>query len=318
VRSLALARRAVGSYLSGAPICASFEITHSCNARCKHCHLGGRVEEVKTSAEEYGRIARQLRPIVALVSGGEPLLRRDVEEIVRAISNPGGAPYVAMTTNGLLLSREVYGRLRDAGVDRFSISLDYPDERHDEFRGVPGLFQRIRDLATGLDGLKDKAINISCVVQRHNFREMLRIAELGRSWSAMVNFSTYTWLRTDNMDYLPPKAELPEFRETIERLVRWKKVNGTIRTSDYVLRNMPVFFENRGIPECKAGLRYVVVNADGTLSPCGLIMRDYTSLEELRDDFSRRNECQACYTSLRADCERPISVMAKDTAMRIA
>jgi MoaA/NifB/PqqE/SkfB family radical SAM enzyme len=317
IRSMAMAGRAIETYLFGGLLCASFEITHSCNARCKHCHLGGKADEEVVAPERYGQICRELRPLVTLISGGEPLLRKDVEAIVSAIRNSYGPPYIAMTTNGLLLTARRYGQLRNAGVDRFSVSIDYPDERHDDFRGMPGLFKRIADLTRQLDRYKDKAINISCVVQRDNFRDIIKIAELGKAWDVMVNFSTYTWLRTANTDYVPVEDELPEFRDTIEGLIQWKRKNGRVRTSDYVLRNMVKFFANHGLPGCQAGRRYVVVNADGTLSPCGLIMRDYRTLQDLRQDFSRANDCQACYTSLRADCERPLSYLARDTIRTI-
>jgi MoaA/NifB/PqqE/SkfB family radical SAM enzyme len=251
--------------------------------------------------------------VAVLVSGGEPLLRKDAEEIISALRTPERAPYIAMTTNGWLLTPERYQRLRAAGVDRFSVSLDYPDERHDEFRGIPGLFERIRGLIKGLDGDQPKAINISCVVQRDNFRDLKRIAELGVEWDVRVNFSTYTPLRTGDEDYLLGQEDLPEFKSVVSELVTMKKQHKNIRTSDYVFGKMIEFFETGGLPDCLAGERYFVVNPDGTFSPCGLVMRDYTSLEELREKFTKHNACGACYTSLRADCERPLRYLATDT-----
>jgi MoaA/NifB/PqqE/SkfB family radical SAM enzyme len=308
-----MARRALGAYVGTRPFCVSFEITRSCNARCKHCHLGGRVQEERASPQRYAEICRETEPLVALVSGGEPLLRNDVVEIIKGLKTTNGTPYIAMTTNGWLLTRERYRELREAGVDRFSISLDYPDERHDEFRGMPGLFRRIEALVDDLGGDGDRAINISAVVQRDNFRDLIRIAELGMEWGVRVNLSTYTWLRTENKDYLLSGSDLPEFGEIVEQLIQLKRVNKNIRTSDYVLRNMIRFFENGGLPDCRAGERYFVVNPDGTFSPCGLIIREYRSVADMRSDFTSTNQCQSCYTSLRADCERPLSYLARDS-----
>lgn len=312
-RSLSFMKRGLRNYLWGHPLCASFEITRRCNARCKHCHLGGPVEEELAAPERYGEICRRIRPVAVLVSGGEPLLRKNVDEIISALHTPERAPYIAMTTNGWLLTRERYLQLRRAGVDRFSVSLDYPDERHDEFRGLPGLFERIRGLIGDLDGSEPKAINISSVVQRHNFRDLKRIAELGAEWDVRVNFSTYTPLRTGNEDYLLRQEDLPEFKDVVSDLIDMKKQNKHIRTSDYVFGKMIEFFETGGLPDCQAGKRYFVVNPDGTFSPCGLIMRAHGSLEELRREFTCRNTCDACYTSLRADCERPLRYLATDT-----
>jgi MoaA/NifB/PqqE/SkfB family radical SAM enzyme len=302
----------MGNLLRRRPYVVSFEITHRCNIKCKHCHLGGNIEEEQAPAEAYARVAREVRPVVALVSGGEPLLRRDAEGIVAAIKKDNAIPYVAMTTNAVLLNPDRYRSLRRAGVDRFSISLDYPDERHDEFRGFKGLFGRIERLMGELDRLGDKAVNISAVVHRHNFRDLAGIAELGRRWGVGVNFSTYTWLRTDDMDYVISSGELPEFRRIVDELIDLKRENRNIRTPDFIFRNMVRFFETGGVPGCRAGERFFVVNADATLSPCGLIMRQYRSVEELRREFTSTNTCSACYTSLRADCESPPLQVIRD------
>ena len=313
-RSLGLLGRGLRSLLFKGPLCTSFEITHRCNARCRHCHLGVPVKDEKqASPERFGEICREIKPVAILVSGGEPLLRKDVEDVVSALANPKGAPYVAMTTNGWLLDKERYHRFRQLGVDRFSISLDFPDERHDEFRQLPGLFRRIESLVEALDGEGEKAINISCVLQKLNFRDMLKFVELGNRWGVRVNFSTYTAMRTGEEDLLLSGDDVQELKELIEEIIVLKRTNRNIRTSSYVLRRIVEFFENGGIPNCRSGDRFLVVNPDGTLSPCGLIMTAYKSRSELIAGFTNRNKCSACYTSSRADSERPLWYLARDT-----
>ena len=312
-RALSLAARGAANYLGRGPFCVSFEITYSCNARCRHCHLGGPArEEDRASPEEFGRIARRLRPVVAQISGGEPLLRKDVEDIVRAIKRPGKAPYLVLTTNGALLTKDKHARLRDAGVEEFSLSLDYPDERHDEFRGIPGLFGKIRDLASALEGNGDSGITLSCVIQRDNFRELVNLAELARGWGLRMNFSSYTHLRTHRKDYMIPAEELGELEEVLGRVREFKKLHGTVFTSDYVLGRIPDYFRDGRVEGCRAGERFFVVNPDGTLSPCGLIIRKYGSPAEIRKDFLRTNVCAECYTSIRANTEKPLRYAIAD------
>lgn len=312
LRYLSLARRGVANYSWHRPFCVSFEVTYTCNARCKHCHLGGQAEENRASAERYGELSRELRPVVAQVSGGEPLLRGDVEDIVRAIRRPGKAPFVILTTNGSLLTPQKYFDLRRAGVDEFSLSLDYPDERHDAFRGIPGLFRRIEALVKELSHENDRAITLSCVIQRDNFREILRMAELAREWGMRLNFSTYTWLRTKDMDYMLRKEDISEFKSILNALVEFKKGHDTVYTSDYIFKKMVEYFENGEIPHCRAGERFFVVNPTGTLSPCGLIIRDYSRRKEIRERFMPSNDCTYCYTSIRAATERPARYLITD------
>ena len=311
-RMLSLARRGVVNYFTKRPFCISFEVTYSCNARCKHCHLGGHVDGKLASAQEFGRAARELKPVVAQISGGEPLLRRDIGDIVRAVRRPNRAPFIVLTTNGALLSKDRYTRLREAGVDDFSLSLDYPDERHDVFRGIPGLFGKIESLAGALQGVRDSGITLSCVIQRDNFREILKLCELARKWGLRMNFSTYTWLRTKKMEYMIPPEELDELREILGRVMEFKKNNGTVFTSDYVLRKIPEFFARGEISDCSAGERFFVVNPDGTLSPCGLIIKEYRSRRELRRDFRKNNTCGYCFTSIRGNQERPVRYLLFD------
>jgi len=312
MRSLSLAVRGAANYVRRRPLCVSFEITYNCNARCKHCHLGGSAPENRAAPEEFGRISRELKPVVAQISGGEPLLRKDVEEVVRAIRRPGRAPFIVLTTNGSLLTGEKYGRLREAGVDEISLSLDYPDERHDEFRGIPGLFQKIRTLALGLKDVQNPGITLSCVIQRDNFRELPHLAELARKWGLRMNFSSYTLLRTHKKEYMIPAEEIGELREVLGQVLKFKRRNDTVFTSDYVLGRIPEYFTNGAVEGCRAGERFFVVNPDGTLSPCGLIIRKYRSQKEMRRDFLKTNDCALCYTSIRANTEKPVRYAIAD------
>jgi len=316
-RTLSLARRSVVNYFTKQPFCISFEVTYSCNARCKHCHLGGHVDGKLASAEEFGRLSQELKPVAAQISGGEPLLRRDIEDIVRAVRRPNRAPFIVLTTNGALLNKEKYARLREAGVDEFSLSLDYPDERHDEFRGIPGLFSKIESLAGALQGVKNPGVTLSCVIQRDNFREILKLCELAREWGLRMNFSTYTWLRTKKKEYMIPPEDLDELRDILGRIMEFKKNNGTVFTSDYVLRKIPEFFDRGEISGCSAGKRFFVVNPDGTLSPCGLIIKEYQSLQELRREFRKTNTCGYCFTSIRGNQERPVRYLLFDNLKHI-
>ncbi len=312
MRMMSLMKRGIRNYITERPLCVSFEITHCCNARCKHCHLGGVVDEQKATPQELGEICRKLNPLVAQISGGEPLLRKDLEQIVQAFRVPNRAPYIDITTNGVLLTKERYLGLRQAGVDEFGISMDYPDERHDEFRGVPGLFNRIESLIKELPTENRNAISLICVIQRDNFRDLIRMAELAADWRIKVNFSAYTWMRTDDKSYMLSHDELEEFKTITQKLLKFRKKHKNIFTSDYVFRKMSDFFDKNSMPNCRTGVRFFNVNPDGTFAPCGLIRTHYNSQEELRQGFSNSNNCTACYTSIRGNTEKPIYYLIRD------
>ncbi len=308
-----LAARGAASYVLRRPWCASFELTHNCNARCRHCHRGEPVAETPATPQRLLEVCRKLRPVVAIMSGGEPLLRRDLLEIVRTLRQGCGPIRIFVNTNGALLSHERFDELVAAGVDEVLVSLDYPDERHDGFRAVPGLFRRIRDLLAALPSPDRRRVVLTTVLQSDNFREALNVARLALDWGVSVNFSAYTWLRTNDHGLMIAGEDVPAFAAVVEQVLEFKKEHGVVLTSDWVLSGMVRFYANGGrLGRCRAGERMVVVNPDGTLSPCGLHVRSYRTHGELKRKFTRRNDCSACFTSTRGNSERPFRHLVVD------
>lgn len=312
MRDLSVVKRGLVNYVTKRPICVSFEVTYRCNARCKHCHLGGPLDEQSAPPERFGELCRSLKPVVAQISGGEPLLRGDLFEIVRELANPGGMPFVVITTNGALLKTEKYLALKEAGVDEFSVSLDFPDERHDDFRRIPGLFKKIETFLHDIRDVKRKGITLACVVQSRNFRDLIRLAEFARDNGVKISFSTYTWLRTNDKSWLLAECDLPEFREIVSRVLAFRGRYGGIITSKHVFRRMIQFFETQRSPNCRAGEKFLVVNPTGTLSPCGLIIRTFEDQRDVVENFLKTNTCEACNTSIRANTEKTWAVLLKD------
>lgn len=247
-----------------------------------------------------------------MVSGGEPLLRKDLEEIIEALKKKGKAVYITMTTNGALFTKQKYDSLRAAGVDLFSLSLDYPDERHDDFRGIPELFKKIVRLLEETQHLEDKAITFSCVVQRDNYRDLPRMAEFAQKWGVKLNLSTYTWLRTKKREYLIPEDEIEELEDIIDILREHKKKHNAVIASEYTFKKMMEYFKKLSVGNCRAGEKFLIVNPDATLSPCGLHIGNYTSQKEIIEDFLEHNSCSNCMTSIRANTEKSFKYQVID------
>jgi MoaA/NifB/PqqE/SkfB family radical SAM enzyme len=309
----ALAGRGVASYLLRRPYCLSFELTHNCNARCRHCHRGQTVVEQRATPQRLLEVCRELRPLVAILSGGEPLLYPGLPRLVRLLK-AGCAPLrIFLNTNGALLTLPRYAELVDAGVDEVLFSLDYPDGRHDAFRAIPGLFGHVRELIAGLAPRERRRIVLTTVLQADNFRDALPIARLALEWGVNANFSAYTPLRTNDRSLLIAGDDVAAFAEIVEQLVAFKREYGNVLTSDWVLRGMVQFFANGGrLGRCHAGERMAVVNPDGTLSPCGLLVRDYPTHAALKREFTATNDCSSCYTSTRGNSERPLRHLVLD------
>ncbi len=120
-------------------------ITKQCNLRCVHCYAGsdGPVAENELSTEEWMRVLDDLAEFccpVVLFSGGEPLIHPDIVKLAKHAVSLGMRAVIS--TNGTLITPEKAKELAEVGLSYIGISLDGESEIHDEFRGIPGAFDR--------------------------------------------------------------------------------------------------------------------------------------------------------------------------------
>ncbi len=316
-RKTRIALRTIKNIITGRPITVSFEVTYNCNAHCKHCDLGDYVKEPRLGPDKFARWIDELRPVVAQISGGEPLLRKDLPDIIREMRRRDPVAVFVLTTNVQILNEERYLKLREAGVDQWSFSLDYPDERHNEFRSLKKNFEHIRDLCQKLSGNGNKDIILACVVQSDNFRDLPRLAELAREWGVAINFSTYNSLRTNNTDYLVnDNGDLRELGGVVDKLVSMQRDGYPIMTSEWTMRQMIRFFKNGQHPNCRAGTRFMIVGPTAELTPCGMFRETYSSQKDLQKRFASINDCDKCFTAIRANSEKSLYRLMVD-ALRV-
>ncbi len=163
------------------PRLIAWEMTRDCNLGCVHCRAssvkGCEPEELSTLEAKalFDNIAGFSKPVLIL-SGGEPLKRADVYELARYGTDAGLR--VVLATNGTLVTKEVARKLKDAGVQRVSISIDGATAgSHDAFRGMPGCFEQA---LVGIENLKSVGMSfqINTTITRRNLDEIPAIAEL--------------------------------------------------------------------------------------------------------------------------------------------
>jgi MoaA/NifB/PqqE/SkfB family radical SAM enzyme len=303
----------IRSYMTNRPIVVSYEVTLSCNCNCCHCDLGGVIGgEKQIKPEEYRDLTQRLKPLAAQISGGEPLLRKDIVAIVKAIKQ-GGVKYAILVTNGVLLNENNYLQLREAGVNQFSISLDFPDERHDEFRRRPGLYKRLEQTLPRLARLGFRDIILNTAITKANLREILPLAKKAAEWGVDISYSAYTALRTGNEGYCLNNGEdLEILRQAINELVILKKQGAPLVNPELTLQDTLKFFEQGYMPNCKAGIRFLVVMPDGSLVPCSLHRTKYATRKEMVENFSRTNRCGSCYVAIRSYSEMSFLSHAKN------
>jgi MoaA/NifB/PqqE/SkfB family radical SAM enzyme len=304
LQGIELFRGGISTYVANRPMVVSYEVTLSCNCNCHHCDLGGLIKDEKQiTPEEYGDLTRRLKPLAAQISGGEPLLRRDIAAIVKTIKQ-AGVKYLILVTNGVLLNEGNYLQLHEAGVNQFSVSLDFPDERHDEFRRRPGLYKRLEQTLPRLVKLGFRDIILNTAITNANLKEILPLAEKAAEWGVDISYSAYTPLRTGNKDYCLNNGEDLRFlRQTINELITLKRQDIHLANPELTLRDTLKFFEQGYMPNCKAGVKFLVVMPDGGLVPCSLHRNKYATRKEMIENFSQTNRCGNCYVAIRSYSE---------------
>lgn len=302
--SLRIIGRGSLNWLAQRPIVVSFEVTDSCTCYCKHCDHGGpRDSSRNLKPADYRRYMEALRPCVVQISGGEPLMRADVVEIVREIKRGSRPPYTILVSNWSEMTQEKYLALGAAGVDQFSVSLDFPDERHDEFRTYPGLYRHLEDLVPRLTKLGRDDIVLNSCITSENVAEISRIADKAREWGVNLCYSAYSARRTGCRDYFLNTAEqLAELNQQLDRVEARRDSSNWIVNAPTTLDATRRYFANRGTKGCKAGLRFLVVTADGMLQPCSMQFRKYRleDRERMIEEFTSTNSCDECYVSIRS------------------
>ena len=152
-----------------------WELTARCNLKCCHCRAEAQDDFVagELSTQEIIDVAKSIRETgdpIMILTGGEPLVRKDFFEIAKACV--GMFSRVALATNGTIVDDEMAQRIVDVGIQRVSMSLDGANAAtHDKFRGVPGSFDAT---LRGYDALarKGMSLQINATVAKHNINEV--------------------------------------------------------------------------------------------------------------------------------------------------
>jgi MoaA/NifB/PqqE/SkfB family radical SAM enzyme len=285
------------------PVLVNFEVTMRCNARCSFCDYWKTDPSArKDELASYADAARFFNPMLVTFTGGEPLLRRDLETLVRAVGDAVSLRYLMLLTHGGMLSAERARSLWDAGIDQFNISLDYLDERHDEARGIPGLGAKILGTVEAMRAAGIDAIRFNTVVKRDNLDQIMPIVRCATELGCGVNLSVYTDSKNGNRDYL--LSDDGAVDALVAELLSFKRRRrGIVTNSDYYIEQIPRYARGEMTEPCRSGIRTVHLNPAGHVKRCPDFPTDFHWR-----DFRRYEpiSCNACYYACRGEAQAPL------------
>ena len=216
------------------PYVVSWNLTYRCNLACEHCYLdaGGTplvgtenfADRSELGTEECFRVIDEIAAFapecVTILTGGEPLLRRDILEIVRRAAER--ELWVVVGTNGVRITENVARRLAEAGARGLSLSLDALDpDRHDRFRKVRGAW---RNTVEGAEILNRTGLPfiVQTTAGSHNLGELEAIADFAHDRLAAKVWNLYFLVPTGRGQFVSDitPAQYDEVLASLYRIQR--------------------------------------------------------------------------------------------------
>ena len=260
------------------PLTLIAELTYRCPLRCPYCSnptdYGSSRYRQELTTEYWLDTIRQAANLGVLqlgFTGGEPLVRQDLEAMVETAAATG--IYTSLITAGTLLTKDRATKLRDCGLDHIQISIqDSLAAKSDYIAGIPSFEQKLT--AARLVKQLGLPLTINVVLHRHNLDRIAEIIELCKTLEAdrveLANTQYYGWALANRDALLPTPKQLEKAQQAVAIA---KLAEGIAQQEKYfpmgVVYVLPDYYEQYPKP-CMGGWgqRTMVIAPNGNVLPC--------------------------------------------------
>ena len=270
----------------------SWMTTNQCNLTCSHCYQdAGEAKEAELTTQEgkelIDGIARAGFKIM-IFSGGEPLMRPDIYELVSYAASKGLRPVFG--TNGMLITEEVAQRLKEAGAMAMGISLDSLDEeKHNTFRGNPEAYART------IEGMKNcrkvgLPFQIHTTIMDWNKEEICDIIDFAVEMGAIAEYIFFLIPVGRGVFIEKNAVEVMEYENLLRTIMeKQKEVPISIKPTcapqfTRVAKQVGVDINDRFSRGCLAGLTYCIISPTGKVRPCAYMVEEAGDVHETAFD----------------------------------
>ena len=275
----------------------SWNVTNACNMYCDHCYreAGCKAEE-ELSTQEAKTLLKQIakaRFKIMIFSGGEPLMRPDIVELVAYATKLGLRPVFG--TNGTLITLEMAKKLKAAGAMGMGISLDSLDKaKHNEFRKFPGAWE---GAVRGMENCRKAGLpfQIHTTVMDWNNAELESITDFAVEKGAVAHhfFFLVPTGRAKSIEAESLRAE--QYEDTLTRIMK-KQQQVDIELKPTCAPQFMRIADQMGIKTrfrrgCLAGTAYCIISPRGKVQPCAYLNMELGDVRKTPfDEIWQNNE----------------------------
>jgi AdoMet-dependent heme synthase len=255
----------------------SWNTTNRCNMHCKHCYRdAGEEYKEELNTEEAKNLIKEIAKAgfrILIFSGGEPLMRPDIFDLVEYASKHKLRPVFG--SNGTLITREIANRLKAAGTMGIGISLDSLDIiKHNSFRGFDNAWE---EAVKGMKNCKEAGLNfqIHTTVMDWNYEEILDITNFAVKLGAAAHhiFFIVPTGRAVSMkgEFIDPY----QYEELLKNIVtKQKEVSIEVKPTcapQFMRIANEMDVKLRFTKGCLAGISYCIISPKGDVQPCAYL-----------------------------------------------
>ncbi|MDT7044044.1 radical SAM protein [Candidatus Nitronereus thalassa] len=248
------------------PLLAIFEVCLRCNSACGYCDLPLNVGRYEMSREEIRKAFQHLYDHglrFLFIQGGEPLVRRDLPEILEDLYAIGF--HLTLITNGTKLTKPLVDRFRPLNVN-ISVSLDTLDqERYHHIRGR----DQLPDVLRGIDLLQDYPHPkfLTCIVSEPNRHDVLDVARFARARGFIPVVGAYHW----NVERYGKVDMTLQYERAMAKHVFEQLLESNVVPAGYFRRYLHDnvnWLNGTSLAPCDAGKYSIAIDASGNVAPC--------------------------------------------------
>ncbi len=328
----------------------AWEITRRCNLKCVHCRSSSEMEAKEHPDFSFDEATRVLDDIasyanpVMVLSGGEPLLRKDVFDIAKY--GAGKGLRMCLATNGTLVTEEICTQIKDAGIKMVSLSLDGSTAAvHDNFRNQEGAFEGTLN-AAALFKKHGIPFLINSSFTKRNQEDIPKIYKLAKKIGATAWYMFMIVPTGRGEDIMDELVSMEDYEDVLEWHYDMEReeddilVRPTCAPSYYRIvlqknkekgddfKRRSLKFSTGGSKGCLAGQLICLVDVDGNVLPCSYFPKSAGNIKEqsfkeiweesklfkdMRDFKAYKGRCGACeYVNVCGGCRARAYAMHGD------